>query len=246
MVNAIGGMQQSVLSYGQALGQQNIARSQGAIRASYIKIIQSMPENSQRLYQKVITKSFTFGETISAYSGDVIMYSERGYFAECIIANSDFEKKELGVWYIYKDGQPACKASENAMAYDPLYLNVLDGARNEVGVLWPLTVKIVGQKINLCMRSLGMNFACIKGLSSDRVTHAMGFVGERKSLTPLVRFDGVKNGLLRFSYTPPNAAPGALAVEVSANPVESRDVTVGDINFEILEWSDTAIAVKMK
>jgi hypothetical protein len=93
---------------------------------------------------------------------------------------------------------------------------------------------------------MGIKFGCSKQVPEATVRILTGFVGMKGSEQGIVYYHGVKDGLLRFNYNPPEPAVGTSAVEISVNPRESRDVTIGNINFEIIEWSDTAIAVKMK
>jgi hypothetical protein len=246
-VNAIGGMQQAVLAWGQARGQRIRQESARIMSTYYMDIPNSDLPPGQTRYQSLLRVFPDAGSIASAEAGRPLVYVQSGFYSDCFVSQDAYEKKYMGWVHVIKAGEPACKISADDKGFTPSYWNYSRNKDRESDpFVYEQFIDMSGQTYSICIKDMGIKFGCSKEIPGESVRMFTGFVGTRGSERGVVLYQGVKDGLLRFSYSPANASTGAPATEISVNPTESRDVTIGDIHFEIVEWSDTAIAVKMK
>lgn len=242
--NAIGGMQQAVLAWGRARVQRKREET-SRLLASYsmdIPAIDVPPERSK--YVKSLRVVPDVGVLASAQVGQPLIITQTGFYSDCFVASEDHEKTYMGWVHVIKAGEPACKISTKDKGFTPSYTNY---SRNKDRASDPFVyeqfIELDKQAYSICIKDMGIKFGCSKDLAEGAVRTLTGFVGEKGTERTLVTYQGVKDGRLQFNYSPNSEAPVS---EISVNPTESRDVAAGEVRFEIVEWSDSAIAVKMK
>lgn len=243
-VNAIGGMQQAMLAWGQARVQRKREETVRLL-ASYSMDVPAFEVGPDRVkYASVVRRLPDVGAQALAEVGQPLIVAQTGFYSDCFVSSEDHEKTYMGWVHVIKAGEPACKISAKDKGFTPSYTNYSrDKDRSSDPFVYEQFVELDKQAYSICIKDMGIKFGCSKDLPEGAVRTFTGFVGSKGTERTLVSYQGVKDGLLRFGYNPTSGAPTS---EISINPAGSRDVTIGDVHFEIVEWSDTAIAVKVK
>jgi hypothetical protein len=246
-VDAIGGMQQSLVSWGHARVQAK-RKETARILGAYTMDIPAVDVGSGiSKYTSVIRRIPDAGVQAFAEVGQTLIFTQTGFYSDCFASTEAREKTYMGWVHVMKAGEPACKISLKDKGFTPSYTNYShDKDRASDPFVYEQFVKFDKQSYSICIKDMGIKFGCIKEMPEGSVRTYTGFVGAKGTETRLVSYEGFKDGMLRFGYNPSNAPSGSPVKEIIVNPAEGRNVTIDDINFEIVEWSDTTIVVKMQ
>jgi len=251
MENSVAGLgqaQQAVLALAQAMADRMRQESEEILRNKYIDLDVQYLDSMGPLYVET-KRVFPRIEVLSiAQAGGVIFSTQVGEYAECIVPDFSNEKKAMGGWtYSILAGESACKVKKDDVAYTPIYANTISSASSDRYVN-RISVKAKGDAFDVCLRNMGTSFACRKGVSVSEIAFIVGFFGDRRQVTDVVSFVGVRGDSLLFLYRPggfPDQSRPDRVVEVTANLSESRVVKVGPYTFEVVDWSPTNIVAKL-
>jgi len=247
-VAALGQAQQSVLALGQAMADRMRQESEQILRNKYIDLDVQDVDGMGPLYVET-QRVFPRIEALSiAQAGGVIFSTQVGQYAECIVPAFSHEKKAMGGWtYSILSGEPACKIKKTDAAYTPMYANSISSLNGYQYVI-PISSKERGGHFDVCLRNMGVSFACKKDVLANEIAFAVGFFGDRRLSKDVVSFAGVRGDSLLFLYRPggfPDQSRPDHVVEVTANLSESRIVKVGPYTFEVVDWSPANIVAKL-
>lgn len=246
-VNAIGGMQRAVLSWGNARVQKKREETLKILN-SFVMLAPLFEISPEQTKYSITTRLFPeAGSLATAETGKALIKQQSGFYSDCFISADDREKTYMGWVHVVKAGLPACKLSSKDNGFFPSYTNY---SRNKDRTTDPFIyeqfLELDKDLYSICIKDIGIKFGCSKDIPETGIQTFIGFVGTRGSERSLVTYQGVKDGFLIFAYNEPDTVSGAAPQEITVNPSESRNVTIGTIKFEIVEWSETAIAVKMQ
>jgi hypothetical protein len=95
-VNALSGMQQAVLAWGQARGQRIREESARIVSTYFMDIPNSGIAPDQSKYQNLIRIFPDSGSIASANIGSPLILMQAGFYSDCYISQDGHEKKYIG------------------------------------------------------------------------------------------------------------------------------------------------------
>lgn len=120
-VNAIGGMQQAMLAWGQARVQRKREETVRLL-ASYSMDVPAFEVGPDRVkYASVVRRLPDVGAQALAEVGQPLIVAQTGFYSDCFVASEDHEKTYMGWVHVIKAGEPACKISAKDKGFTPSY-----------------------------------------------------------------------------------------------------------------------------
>lgn len=244
-VNALGAAQQSLLAAGRARSQRLQEESVRLLTAYEMEIPAAELPSTTTKYETTARLTSGTGMIASGAPGQALASTREGFYAECIVASSPFERKVMGGGIIaVKAGEPACKLSAKEKGYTPSYANYVSGG---IPFVYSQFVDFKDGTYRVCLREMGMKFGCLDGIPANTIKVFTGFVGTTGSDRGVLVYDGLRDGKLKFSYSPNGVGRGSEgATDISVDPTRTREVAIGQMQFELLDWSAEGVAVRRK
>lgn len=154
---------------------------------------------SVQLYKAVDSSSPAINQTVSAYTGDRILHSRSGYFADCIKPRFATEDSFFGARYEIRANVLVCKTNEKADVYTPSYINFRSKKRENIN---PVTVKKNRDgTFKVCVSDFGASKACKKDATLDELQMKPAFIVKDGSFQRSIEYIGVNSGVVKFVYS---------------------------------------------
>lgn len=237
-VQALAGIQQSLLETGRAIGERYQAESDERFATYAYHLVEDASDSTP-----FVTREFLFptaGRVTHAKAGDPFLMASNGYYSPCFVALEDGSATQLGGHrHNVRSGELTCKLQERDRAYMPLYNNyTFSGGEMSMGQ----TLEQRDGLYTICYRSMGMNAMCVRRIPADKVIETTGIVELTQTSRILATFEGVTDNQLQVRLMQSDTASESETVTFDLS--QSRTIEVLGATFEVLEFTDAEIVMQ--